>query len=186
MARKTAIGDANKILVFEKSGADIGALVFTFDKNTGVTLTGDPLKDNPVLTFTSEIDNTAFQTFKTTYLTNNKLVDVDSVYTDGSKDTSKAVPSSATQLIVMHAGALDADGEKKLTVLNAILDVGDQSIAANTANAVEVIFTGVPSAVAADITAATADTSYSDVMTIDTNITWAISKTGVQKHYTSA
>lgn len=186
MARKAPIGDANKILVFAKSGADVGSLVFTFDKTTGATLAGDPLKDNPVLTFTSEIDNTAFQTFKNSYLTNNELIDVDSVYTDGSKDTSKAVPSTATQLLVMHVGGLDADGEKKVTMLNSILDVGDQTIGANQVVAQEVIFTGVPSAVAADITAATVNTEISDVVTIDSNITWAIGKTGVQKHYTSA
>jgi len=184
MPRKTPIGDKNRILVFTKSGGDIDTLAFTFDKNTGVTLDGDVLKNNPVLSFDSEIDNESFQAFKELYLTDTELVDVSSTYTDATKDTSKSSPN-ATQLLVVHTGGTDPDGKNKITMLNATLDVGSQSISPNTANSVNVIFNGIPASTAVDVTAATLNGYLSDVCTIDSNISFAVGYTGKQKHYTA-
>lgn len=184
MARKTPLGDKNRILVFTKSGGDIGALAFTFDKNTAVTLAGDPLKNNPVIQFDSEIDNELFQQFKDNYLIDTTLTDVESIYTDASTDKSKAIPSGATQLLVFHFGADGGDGKSKVTGINAILDVGDQSISPNTANSINVIFNGVPTSEAVDVTAATLNTYISDVVTIGTNFSFALASAGKQKHYT--
>jgi hypothetical protein len=185
MARKTPIGDKNRICVYAKDGDDVGALLFTFDKTTGASIEGDVASNNAVISFTSEIDNEEFKTFKASYLSTTVPEEVVSKYTDGSEDKSYT-SGGGTQVYVVHVGGQENNGKCAVTLLNSVFSIdGAKEISPDTPVAIPCKFTGVPNATQFDVAFATLAADYSDVVTIGTNLTNITNTVGVEKYYTA-
>jgi hypothetical protein len=183
MARKTPIGDANRLVVFSISGDNVVAPVFTFDKTTGASTEGSVETNNMSITFTSAIDNAAFLAFKKAYLRDIDVVDVEDVYTNGEKDSSKGSLAGVPKLLAVHCGAQDNEGQHAITALHSVLQIGTKNYNPNESVKNEITFLGTPVPVAFNASAGTIAPSYADICNISTNLTFPINTVGVEKYY---
>jgi hypothetical protein len=170
MATKAPSGSGNKIICYAPSSGALGAIAFTFDKNTNESFTGDVLTNDLVIELTSLIDNEAFLTFKNSYLQNINITEEEITYTDGTSDKSKTVPSTAPKLVVVHQGGL-IDGKRKMTAFEGILGVSQGAKTANTTNEQTVTLTALPASEAYTLAFATLNTDFG--MGLTANITFA-------------
>ena len=154
MAFKSPLGGGNylEVFAFNKSTNTIGASAFVFDKTVTTAINGHPAKGVEfTIDLDSKINNEAFETFITNYLTTISTETIEQIYEDDSKDTSTSAASEADYFaFILHNKALDSKVKTLIGIGYLTGDTGNDSRAAGTANTnpVQITVTSVSSEVA--------------------------------------
>lgn len=178
--RKTAIGDGNQVEIFD---AVDGTHKITLDRNTTVSFEGDVDVNNLTITFTSAVNNSDWKAFKKEFLRDLDVVDVEDTFTNGEKFSEKGDFPGVPKLFCTWLGGKEPDGKHGLLGLHGVLQVGSVTVNPNETVKVEASIVGSGVSSLYTFTAAIPNLYYSEKIVLDTDLTIAAGKIGVEKYY---
>jgi len=131
VTKKTSIGHSNRVEIFALTGATFEATAtHTFDRITGISVTGAIKKKNIEIDIDNAEDSAALLTLFDSYLTSEDVEEVVDNYVNGDKTTIQQAGEGAASFGVLEYSGINHNNKRRVKGLLAVFgpNTGDETI----------------------------------------------------------